>query len=250
MLFVMVTLQELTLYLEGLLKCNLFTDYGPNGLQVEGTQSITRIATAVSASVATIEKAIAQDVQALIVHHGMFWSKDPLPAVGTKRKKLELLIQNNISLLAYHLPLDAHQHYGNNWKAARDMGWEDLEPFAEIGVKGTFSTRSIETFQEELEDYYDHPAHFAPGASKEVSSAALVSGGAHRLYPEAAALRVDCYITGSFDEPNWYQASEEGTHFFAMGHAATEVIGPKALSTHLAEQFNLESQFLDLPNPF
>jgi len=118
----MTTLQELCLYLNGLLQSDTINDYCKNGLQVEGSEKITKIATAVSASLATIEEALALGVQALIVHHGIFWNQDSHAITGVKRKKLALLLKHDISLIAYHLPLDIDQRYGNNWKAAKDLG--------------------------------------------------------------------------------------------------------------------------------
>src|SRR6185295_12703822 len=129
----MITLQDLSQDLQQLLSPEDFSDYCPNGIQVEGKHEIQRIAFAVSASLATIEEAVKRKADALIVHHGIFWNKDTYIITGTKKKKLELLIKEGISLLAYHLPLDAHQQVGNNWKAAFDLGLEDLNPFYLIG---------------------------------------------------------------------------------------------------------------------
>jgi len=251
----MVTLQELSLYLEELLQCSVFSDFCPNGIQVEGTREIQHVATGVTASLSTIEEAVKQGAQALLVHHGMFWNRDSYVVRGIKRKKLNLLIKHDIALLAYHLPLDAHQSFGNNWKAARDLGWSDLQPFGvmngvPIGVKGKVPSQSRQAFKNALEAYYQHPAHAALGGKDTVESAALISGGAHRNVVDAIAEGVDCFVTGSFDEPNWHQAFEEKINFFAMGHSATERIGPKALGNHLSQEFQVEHAFIDIPNPF
>lgn len=148
----MVTLQDLSQYLQQLLSPADFADYCPNGLQVEGKGEIKKIAFAVSASLAVIEEAVKREADALIVHHGIFWNKDPHVVIGTRKDKLALLLKHGISLLAYHLPLDAHQKLGNNWKAAFDLGLEDLNPFAlsgktAIGVKGRMGPISTEAFQ-------------------------------------------------------------------------------------------------------
>ncbi len=251
----MITLQELYAYLDQKLEIATFKDYCPNGLQVEGKKKIQTVATAVTSSLKTIQKAVDANVDALIVHHGLFWKGDPYPVTGTKREKIQLLIENNISLLGYHLPLDAHRELGNNWKAASDMGWEQLEPFGEmegnfIGVKGVFSPISVEEFEKKLETYYQHPAHSALGGEQKVSSAALISGGAYRMASKAAMEGIDCFITGNFDEPAWHHAYEEKINFFAMGHSASERIGPKALAKHLHETLGLETLFLDVENPF
>jgi dinuclear metal center YbgI/SA1388 family protein len=251
----MITLQELCLYLEGLYQASTFTDYCTNGMQVEGKGSVKKIATAVSASLSTIEAAVEAGVDALIVHHGLFWSRDSYVIKGVKRQKIQLLLDNNISLLAYHLPMDAHQQLGNNWMAARQLGWQDLQPFGLfegklIGVKGTFAEKTREEFLEGLEDYYCHPAHTALGGKDKVRSAALISGGAHKSIIEAASAGVDCFVTGSFDEPVWYQAYEESINFFALGHSNTEEVGPRALAQHLEEEFDLPTAFLQIENPF
>ncbi|MCB1112597.1 MAG: Nif3-like dinuclear metal center hexameric protein [Chlamydiales bacterium] len=250
----MITLQELCSYLDDLLQVENFKDYCPNGLQVEGKKEVRKVATAVSASVETIKAAVEAGVDLLLVHHGMFWSRDPYPVVGAKREKLAMLIENDISLLAYHLPLDAHAHFGNNWKAARDMGWENLEPFdldgMPVGVKGALPVKTREELEKLLEDYYAHRAHGAPGGPQEIATAVLISGGAYRYMSEAAKEGADCFITGNFDEPAWHMAFEERINFFAMGHSATEVVGPKALGNHLKKEFDLDVQFLDIYNPF
>lgn len=251
----MITLQAFCDHLAALFPSEKIVDYCPNGLQVEGMPSISRAATAVSASLSTIEAAVERGVQALIVHHGLFWSKDSYVIEGVKREKIRLLLEHGISLFAYHLPLDLHQEIGNNWLAAKEMGWKDLEPFGlfngiPIGVKGTIPTISRKEFSTLLEKYYQHPAMSALGGKEKISTAALISGGAYKSLPEAVQAGVDCFITGNFDEPVWHQAFEEKINFFAMGHTATERIGPKALSKHLAKELGVPCDFIDTPNPF
>lgn len=251
----MVQRKDLEVYLNDYLKISTIKDYCLNGLQVEGRSEIKKIATAVSASLETFEQCIEQGVDALIVHHGLFWEKDLYQLVGVKRTKIQLLMKGEISLFAYHLPLDAHQEVGNNWQAARDLGWENLEPFGDyygtlIGVKGTFSERPIQQMVAEVEKYYSHPSASALGGKKRVASGALISGGAYKDLAKAAVAGVDCFITGNFDEPAWNVAHEEGIHFLALGHTATEKVGPKALARHISEKFGVSTQFLDTNNPF
>ncbi len=251
----MITLQELCQEIDAFLEVREFKDYCDNGIQVEGKEKITHIATAVTASLETIREAASLGVQALIVHHGLFWHGDPYPVVGAKMEKLRTLLSHGISLLAYHLPLDGNRNVGNNWKAAKDLGWSDLEPFGEfkgsyLGVKGRFPRMERGEFQKRLEQYYQHPAACALGGKEVVESAALVSGGAYKLLPNAAKEKADCFITGNFDEPAWHIAREEGINFFAMGHSATERIGPKALGEYIEEAFKVKNTFIDLPNPF
>lgn len=251
----MISLQALCNYLDDFLQNSNFIDYCPNGLQIEGKPQIKKIATAVSANLQTIETAINNNADALIVHHGIFWNKDSYCITGIKRKKLDFILKNNISLLAYHLPLDAHQTIGNNWKAAMDLDWENLFPFgifngSSIGVKGSFNEISIDQFIKKVEAYYKHSANVALGGKKNVTSAAIISGGAHTSLTEAAKADVDCFITGNFDEPAWNIAYEESINFLALGHHATERIGPWTLGLHLAKEFHLKHEFIDSPNPF
>jgi len=251
----MVTLQELSLYLNELLQILKVNDYCKNGVQVEGTPKISKIATAVSANLETIEKAVAMKADALIVHHGLFWNSDPHEITGVKKKKLALLLKHDISLLAYHLALDAHKEVGNNWRAAIEMGWTDLEPFGNmngtyIGVRGKIGKLPVEAFQKILEKYYGQKAHVALFGKKMVETAALISGGAYRSVQEAAVLGIDCFITGNFDEPAWNIAMEEKINFFALGHTATEKIGPRALAELLQQHFLIDATFIDTDNPF
>ncbi len=252
---IMLTIQELSVYLNDVLPTSGLTDSSINGLQVEGRQPIQRLATAVSANLATIEVAVQQKVDALIVHHGLFWQRDSYIIQGTKRKKIELLLKHGISLFAYHLPLDLHSQFGNNWKAAKDMGWVNLQPFGyydqvPIGVKGRVHPCSREEIKQQLENYYQHPATCAWGGPKQIETIALISGGAHKAIIGAAQEGIDAYITGSFDEPVWHQALEEKINFYALGHSSTERIGPIALANHLKQVFELPCSFIDIANPF
>lgn len=239
--------KEFVGHLSDYLEISNFSDYCPNGLQVEGKEEIKRVATAVSANLLTIEKAVAEGVDALIVHHGLFWTKDAYPIVGPKKRKLELLLNAGINLLAYHLPLDAHKQVGNNWRAAEALGWQELESFGEVGVKGNFKEVEIEEFIMQLERYYDHQAHTAAFGPKKVSSATLISGGAWR---DLENIDTDCFITGNFDEPAFGWAQELGKHFLALGHSATEEVGPKALADYIEKQLKLQARFIEVKNPF
>lgn len=237
-------------HLNDYLQAGQFQDYCPNGLQVEGKQRVSRAATAVSASENILKQAAEKKVDLLIVHHGMFWNKDPYVILGPKKRKLKILMDHQISLAAYHLPLDAHHEVGNNWKAAIDLGWTDLEPFDTIGVKGRFKKQSREDFQKILESYYGQKAAVAFGGKEQVETCALISGGAYRSIDGASQAGVDCFITGNFDEPAWHMAHEGGINFFALGHAATEKVGPRSLADYLRRVLNLDAFFLDELNPF
>lgn len=246
----MLTREELASYLNTLLQVELFEDYCPNGLQIEGKSPIQKLATAVSASSYAIQEAKKRGVDALLVHHGLFWNRDPYVIRGVKKEKIATLLTNEISLFAYHLPLDAHPSLGNNWHAALQLGWSDLKPFCQIGVQGAFQPLAVHDFQKQLEKYYGHAAHTVLGGSSQVKSAALISGGAYKEISSAVKAGVDCFITGNFDEPVYHIAREEKINFLALGHAATERIGPRALGEHLALTFNIPVEFIDEDNPF
>jgi dinuclear metal center YbgI/SA1388 family protein len=246
----LITLQDLSAFLDSLLLKEPFVDPSPNGLQVEGKKEIKKIAFAVSASLEIIEKAVDVNADALIVHHGLFWKGESPEIKGSKRAKLSALLQEEVSLFGYHLPLDAHREVGNNWKAARDLGWKNIEPFPMYGVMGKFEEIAIGDFIAKLEEYYDHKATTSLGGRETVQSAALISGGAYRYLDEAIKAKVDCFITGNFDEPAWHLARDEKIHFIALGHHATERIGVMALKEHIESQLRVKGEWIDVPNPF
>ncbi|MBQ8498732.1 Nif3-like dinuclear metal center hexameric protein [Chlamydia sp.] len=251
-----MNVSDLLNILNELLHPEFFHDYGPNGLQVGDPQALVhKIAVAVTADLATIEKAIVSEANVLIVHHGIFWKGMPYPITGVVYQRVRRLIEKNIHLIAYHLPLDAHSKIGNNWKAAQDLGWQQLEAFGSsrpsLGVKGVFPEKDIQDFIAELSSYYQTTVLAqALGGKEKVASAALISGGAYREVYEAKCQDVDCFITGNFDEPAWSLAHELAINFLAFGHTATEKVGPKALVQHLKELGICPVEFLDTENPF
>lgn len=251
----MLTLIDLENQLNNYLHISLFRDFCVNGLQLEGKSEVRKIATAVSCSLRIIQEAIKKEVNVLIVHHGLFWEKDSPVIQGVKREKIALLLKSGISLFAYHLPLDAHKEIGNNWKAAIDLGWHSLEPFYKIGnewlgVQGKVPKVPRETFQKNLENYYGQKAVVALGGKETIQTCALISGGAYRQISEASNKGIDCFITGNFDEPAWHLAHEEKINFFALGHASTEKVGPRALADFIRRTLNLDASFIDEFNPF
>jgi len=251
----MITLDELAKRLNALLPSNGVADYCINGLQIEGKRNIVKMATAVSASLETIQKAVDAKVDVLIVHHGLFWNHDKHGLKGVLKEKVYQLLHHGISLFAYHLPLDMHPTLGNNWKAAIDMDWTDLQPFGyingiPIGVKGRIPRQTREEVQKNLEIYYEHAATVALGGEEYMETLALISGGAYKNILEASQAGVDGFITGNFDEPVWHQAYEEKINFFALGHSSTERVGPRALAKYLNSSLKIPCQFLDSLNPF
>ena len=247
---------ELGYFLDDILQVSMFDDYGPNGLQVEGKSLIERIGYGVSASLSTIQQAVEAQVDALMVHHGIFWEGDTRSLHGVKREKIRLLIENGINLYAYHLPLDAHQELGNNWKAAKDLKWQHLSAFGKhkgiyLGVQGELTTPMTgKVLKKTLETYYQHPASTAGDEDRILKKVGLISGGSHWEINQAIASRLDAFITGSFDEPIWHIAREEGIFFLALGHSHTEKVGPRALLEFLHNKKGIKGVFIEDHNPF
>lgn len=250
----MISLSELQGFLNALFP-TIASDSSFNGLQIAGHPKIRSIATAVSVSLETIEQAIQLQADALVVHHGLFWDRDPPHLRGAKREKIKRLLEHDISLFAYHLPMDLHPSAGNNWRAAMDLGWHHLAPFGRfkgipIGVQGRVDPMPRELFQTTLEAYYHHAATTVLAGPELVTSVALVAGAAYKSVSEAIEEGIHTFITGSFDEPIWIIAHEERVNFFALGHSATEQVGPRALAETLADHFQLPVHFLPSSNPF
>lgn len=251
----MITLQELLHYCNELLQPHLFSDFCTNGLQVEGKRAVRHLAAAVSASLGVIRRAVAVGADSLLVHHGLFWQRDSHDIIGVQHLKLKELVTHDLSLIAYHLPLDGHRSLGNNWLAANRLGWSDLEPFPAnerqpIGVKGRLPPTPRELFASQLAQFYSNRIDSVLGGREVITSAALVSGGAHKLITQAALEGLDAYVTGTRDEPTWHASHELSVNFFAVGHSASEVIGPQELGRHLAAHFDLAFTFLSEDNPF
>jgi len=247
----MISLQQLTEYTNTLLDIGSFQDYCPNGLQIEGRPEVGRIACAVTASHAVVEQAIAWEADVLLVHHGYFWKGESQPITGIKYRRIKKLIQNEISLLAYHLPLDAHPELGNNAQLARLLGLQVEDEFAGgIGMQGSLQAPlSGEAFANKIATVLgQHPLHIS-GSERPLKKLAWCSGGAQGYLEQAALAGVDGYLTGEASEQSYHIAKEAGIHFYAAGHHATERYGVQALAKHLAEQFGLEVQFMEVANP-
>jgi dinuclear metal center YbgI/SA1388 family protein len=248
-----VALIELSTYLDGLLEPGRFTDYAPNGLQVEGRAEVTRIVTAVSANQAAIDAAVEARADAMVVHHGFFWRNEDRAIVGPRARRLSALLANDVSLLAYHLPLDAHPDVGNNVGLLRAIGATPTTPFAgqpPIGWIGRFSAPvALDALVATLERATERaPLVFADGP-RYVARVAAVSGGGAGYFEEAAGAGVDLFLTGEPSEMAQGLAAELGVTFVAAGHHGTERFGPRALGEHLAERFGLDARFVDIPNP-
>jgi dinuclear metal center YbgI/SA1388 family protein len=230
-------------------------DYCPNGLQVEGKKEIKRVVTGVTASQALINKAIALQADALLVHHGYFWKGESAPVVGMKRNRLKALLINDINLYAYHLPLDVHSTLGNNVQLANLL---DITVGGELPagkppsvvLKGYFETplTVLELTQRLTERLHKAPLVEAD-ANQTIRTVAWCTGGGQSFIELAAEHDIDAFITGEVSEQTIHVAREMGIAFFAAGHHATERYGIKALGEHLAEQHDVDVFFIDVDNP-
>jgi dinuclear metal center YbgI/SA1388 family protein len=242
--------------LDRLLEPGRFDDYGPNGLQFPGRQEISTVVTAVSASVELFHAAAGEDADAVLVHHGLFWGAGPGPIDEPLKRRLEPLFARDMSLLAYHLPLDAHPEVGNNALLAAAIGAQDAGPFgdhrgAAIGRLAGFPDGGIGAaeLRERLAQATGRtPLHLDSGPDR-VREVAIVSGAGAGHLPEAIAAGVDAFITGEPAERVLHEAREAAIHFLAGGHYATETFGVRRLGERLAERFAVRHVFVDLPNP-
>ncbi|MDH2919380.1 MAG: Nif3-like dinuclear metal center hexameric protein [Sideroxydans sp.] len=243
---------ELRDYTAQLLQTDLFKDYCPNGLQVQGRAEVRRIASAVSASQAVIDAATAWGADALLVHHGFFWRNEAAPIVGIKKNRIGKLLAHDMSLLAYHLPLDAHQQFGNNAELARLMGWQLVARHGDNNLlnEGELeATSSLAALATQLGEKLQRVPQIIAGDGRAIRRVAWCTGGAQGYFEQAIALGVDAYITGEISEQNFHLATESGVAFIAAGHHATEQFGIQALGAHLAAKFNLTHQFFNQDNP-
>lgn len=247
---------EIVAFCDRLLDVDSFLDYGPNGLQVPGEGEVTKLATGVSANRAFIEAAIAAGAQLAIAHHGLFWDADPRALSEQTAERLRLLLTADLSLAAYHLPLDAHREVGNNALLCDRLGFEqDPADFAEvngrpIGIIGRSAAgvEPDELVRRVAELVGRDPLVFDSGPDR-VHSIGIVSGGGSAEIGAAIARGLDAFLTGEPREPVMAQAREGSIHYLAAGHYATETFGVRRLGELVAERFGIEHQFVDVPNP-
>jgi len=249
-------LANLLAYLDELLQPGAFADYGPNGLQVPGPDRVETVVTGVSAGAELFERAAEHGADLVLVHHGIFWTGAPLALTPAAKRRLALLFEHDMALAAYHLPLDAHAEVGNNALLAAGLGCAGHEPFAihrgmAIGVAGRFEGDGIGA-QELVSRVHAltgrEPLAFLAGPER-VRTIAIVSGGGSDHLGEAIAAGHDAFLTGEPAERVMLQAEEEGIHFIAGGHYATETFGVRRLGELLAERFGVRHVFVDVPNP-
>jgi len=245
-------LVDLRDYNASLLQTGQFKDYCPNGVQVEGRPDVLRIATAVTASQQVLDAAIAWGADAIVVHHGYFWRNEDACIVGIKKRRLAQLLKNEVSLLAYHLPLDAHAELGNNAQLGKLLGLAEQGRFGEQNIASfgaLDSPLTLTQFAHQVDQKLQRTPQVIGEGEKLIRRVAWCSGGAQGYFEAAIALGVDAFLTGEISEQNYHLANETGVAFIAAGHHATERLGIKALGEHLAAKFDLEHRFFDQDNP-
>ena len=246
---------ELERLLNEKLSTDRINDYAPNGLQVEGKAEIKKIITGVTASQALIDYAVAQQADAVLVHHGYFWKSENPCIRGMKGKRIKTLLVNDINLYGYHLPLDVHPELGNNAKLAQLLGISDLQPLensaTSIPVLGTLKDPvTAEEFAQRIEQVlHRKPLICTENGPHLIRKVSICTGGGQGYIDLAAAQGCDAFITGEVSEQTIHSAREQGIHFFAAGHHATERYGIKALGEWLAAEYGLDVEFKDIDNP-
>ncbi|SUO96615.1 Nif3-like dinuclear metal center hexameric protein [Suttonella ornithocola] len=230
-----------------------FRDYAPNGLQVEGKETIKKILTAVSASEAAIDAAIANKADALFVHHGYFWKGEASEIVSIKRNRLKKLLENNINLIAYHLPLDQHPKYGNNILFGQAIEARNIRQSAceELIWHGEINSMTIEQLSQKLTSVLNrNPMMVGALLEKVVTKIAWCTGAAQDFLAQAVKEDAEVFISGEYAERTYHEAKELGIAYFSCGHHATERFGVKKMVEVFQDEFSIEASFFDEANPF
>jgi dinuclear metal center YbgI/SA1388 family protein len=246
---------ELIAFLDDLLASPGRPDYGPNGLQVPGAEEVKLVVTGVSAHRELFEQAAAAGAQLVLCHHGIFWGESAGPVTEQLKTRLKLLFDNDMSLAAYHLPLDAHPEVGNNALICEGLGLEREAAFgdakgAPVGWIGAAPQplTLLELVKRSTALFGAEPLVFDSGPA-EIERVGILSGGGSSALAEAIALGLDGFVTGEPTEHVMADAREGGIHFLAGGHYASETFGVKRLGELLAERFGVEHRFIEIPNP-
>ena len=238
--------------LANFLQVGKFQDYCPNGLQVEGRPQVRRIVSGVTASQALIEAAINVDADAILVHHGYFWRGEAAEVTGLKRNRLKRLLTHDLSLLAYHLPLDAHAEVGNNvqlghvfeWPITRYLDDKNMLPMAELPQAMTLAQLG-----EHVSASLGRQAQLLGDPQKQVKTVAWCTGAAQSYIQQAVNAGVDVFISGEVSEQTWHTVCETETAYISAGHHATERYGVQALGQWIAEKYGIEHIYVELDNP-
>ena len=246
---------EIVAHLDRLLDAASWDDYGPNGLQVIGRDEVELVVTGVSAHRDLFERAAEAGAGMVLCHHGIFWRSTP-QAVGAQMKgRLRALFDADMSLVAYHLPLDAHEELGNNALICEALGLRKGERFADHGGKAigfvgeAEEPIALEQFADRCASAFGREPLLLPGGAEQVSRVGIVSGGGAGNLAEAAALGLDALVTGEAEEPSMADAAETGVSLLACGHYATETVGIRRLGEAVAERFGVAHTFIELPSP-
>jgi len=239
-------------YLIETLQPEKFSDYCPNGLQVEGKPEVQKIVTGVTASMDLLEAAREANADAVLVHHGYFWRGENQTITGIKKRRIQFLLQHEISLFGFHLPLDAHLEYGNNVMLAKALGLQisgylddkNMLPYAQL-----YSPLSLQNFTESLIAKLGRKPQVIGDLNKVIKTVAWCTGAAQGYIDQAIAASMDLYISGEISEQTVHSARESATSYIAAGHHVTERYGVQALGEHLAEKFGVKHEFIDIDNP-
>jgi dinuclear metal center YbgI/SA1388 family protein len=232
-----------------------FNDYCPNGLQVEGSPTISVVVSGVTACQALLDKAVSLNADAVLVHHGYFWQGEDARVVGMKARRLKTLLDSRMNLFAYHLPLDCHRSLGNNAGLGRALGLSDWEPLDAVDLSfpvfcgALESPNSLQSVAQGLERELGRGVTVVGSPEASVQSVAWCTGGGQRYIDAAADAGVDLYVTGEISEQTVHVARERGISFIAAGHHATERFGARALGQWVAEHFGIEHHFVDIDSP-
>jgi len=248
-------LKQLCDFCDEFLRIHEFDDYCPNGLQVESSAEVTHIVAGVTASLDLIDAAIAQKADTLLVHHGYFWKGESQPVAGFKGRRIRRLIRNNINLIAYHLPLDAHPQVGNNAQLGKIMGWDVLGSFGSVGrhdivLSGALQTpMALDELSASIERRLGTNVLGVSAGDRPIQTIAWCTGAAQEYIEQASARGIDAFVSGEISEHTFHFAKEAGIHYIAAGHHATERYGVQALAAVIEKQFGVRQQFIDIPNP-
>jgi dinuclear metal center YbgI/SA1388 family protein len=253
----MPTVTAITNHLDRLLEIGDFSDYGPNGLQVPGRTDIQTVVTGVSAHAALFEGAAEEGADLIIVHHGLFWRGQPLHITPPMYRRLRVLFDHDMALAAYHLPLDAHPEHGNNALIAEGLGGIDRQPFAPhdgrpIGIRTRFDGDGLsldELFARVVRLVGGREPLVVGGGPERIRTLGIVSGGGTDYIHDAIALGLDAFLTGEPVERAFGIAKDEGIHYIAAGHHATETFGVRRLGELLEREFGVRHIFVDVVNP-
>ena len=232
-----------------------FKDFGPNGLQVEGKKEVRKIVSGVTASLALIEAAVAANADAIFVHHGLFWRGQAGTVTGWMKQRLGLLLKHDINLYAYHLPLDAHPTLGNNAQLGLKLGLTATSHFGDQNLGFMGAKTNGGSFQDALElsehvkNVLNRPVADVFSAQAAIKKVAWCTGGAQNYFEAAIAAGADAFITGEISEPQAHYAREMKVTYIACGHHASERYGAPAVAAHIAAQYGLAHEFIDIDNP-